>query len=145
MAGSEGARVSLRCSPFLLLLLGVLAGGCAGPATRVVLLPQADGSPSAVVVRATGESVSHMLSAPYQRAIVERGEPVAMMPGVAEDRRQADELSEIMADDTFVGRADRAVKLHRILTDLARRPASQHAGGRDREASVRRARRKRLR
>lgn len=74
MAGSEGARVSLRCSPFLLLLLGVLAGGCAGPATRVVLLPQADGSPSAVVVRATGESVSHMLSAPYQRAIVERGE-----------------------------------------------------------------------
>ena len=42
MAGSEGARVSLRCSPFLLLLLGVLAGGCAGPATRVVLLPQAE-------------------------------------------------------------------------------------------------------
>jgi OOP family OmpA-OmpF porin len=47
-------------------LIAVLLAACSTPGTRVVLLPQADGKPSAVVVRAKdGEEV---LSKPYQRA-----------------------------------------------------------------------------
>ena len=44
-------------------------GGCASPVgrTSVILLPQADGSPSAVVVRGN-DDVSHVLSVPWQRA-----------------------------------------------------------------------------
>jgi len=48
------------------VLLTALLAACSTPGTRVVLLPQADGKPSAVVVRAKdGEEV---LSKPYQRA-----------------------------------------------------------------------------
>lgn len=48
------------------LCLAALLAACAGPATRVVLLPQADGKPSAVIVRnKAGEQV---LTQPYQRA-----------------------------------------------------------------------------
>ncbi|MBT2321789.1 hypothetical protein J7E62_05365 [Variovorax paradoxus] len=44
--------------------------------TRVVLLPQADGSPSAVVVRSNNDS-EETLSKPYQRATARaRGGPV---------------------------------------------------------------------
>lgn len=47
-------------------LVALLLAACSSPGTRVVLLPQADGTPSAVVVRAKdGEEV---LSKPYQRA-----------------------------------------------------------------------------
>jgi OOP family OmpA-OmpF porin len=47
-------------------LVAALLAACSTPGTRVVLLPQADGKPSAVVVRAKdGEEV---LSKPYQRA-----------------------------------------------------------------------------
>ena len=47
-------------------LITVLLAACSTPGTRVVLLPQADGKPSAVVVRAKdGEEV---ISKPYQRA-----------------------------------------------------------------------------
>lgn len=47
-------------------LITALLAACSTPGTRVVLLPQADGKPSAVVVRAKdGEEV---LSKPYQRA-----------------------------------------------------------------------------
>jgi len=50
---------------FVALITSVLAA-CTTPGTRVVLLPQADGKPSAVVVRAKdGEET---LSTPYQRA-----------------------------------------------------------------------------
>ncbi len=60
-------RMSHR--PLLLLataLITALLAACSTPGTRVVLLPQADGQPSAVVVRAKdGEEV---LSKPYQRA-----------------------------------------------------------------------------
>lgn len=53
-------------------LLALLLGACSTPATRVVLLPQQDGSPSAVVVRTPdGERV---LSQPYQRATAHAGE-----------------------------------------------------------------------
>jgi outer membrane protein OmpA-like peptidoglycan-associated protein len=58
-------------------LISVLLAACSTPGTRVVLLPQADGTPSAVVVRAKdGEEI---LSRPYQRAtaaVGARGAPV---------------------------------------------------------------------
>jgi len=58
-------------------LTATLLAACSTPGTRVVLLPQADGKPSAVVVRAKdGEEV---LSQPYQRAtapVGARGAPV---------------------------------------------------------------------
>ncbi|MDQ0072998.1 outer membrane protein OmpA-like peptidoglycan-associated protein [Variovorax boronicumulans] len=60
---------SMSPRPLLLLstaLVTALLAACSTPGTRVVLLPQADGKPSAVVVRAKdGEEV---LSKPYQRA-----------------------------------------------------------------------------
>lgn len=70
-----------RRAPLSLLttaLVAVLLAACSTtPGTRVVLLPQADGKPSAVVVRAKdGEEV---LSTPYQRAtaaVGARGAPV---------------------------------------------------------------------
>ena len=49
------------------LLTAVLVGCAAPPTTRVVLLPQADGTPSAVVVRANNDD-ERTLSQPYQRA-----------------------------------------------------------------------------
>lgn len=66
-------RASLCAAAGVALLLAA----CSTPGTRVVLLPQADGQPSAVVVRAKdGEEV---LSTPYQRATAAlgaRGAPV---------------------------------------------------------------------
>ncbi|MDP9993697.1 OmpA family protein [Variovorax boronicumulans] len=60
---------SMSPRPLLLFstaLITALLAACSTPGTRVVLLPQADGKPSAVVVRAKdGEEV---LSKPYQRA-----------------------------------------------------------------------------
>jgi OOP family OmpA-OmpF porin len=49
----------------------VLLAACSTPATRVVLLPQADGHPSAVVVSANGGQET--LAKPYQRATAARG------------------------------------------------------------------------
>jgi outer membrane protein OmpA-like peptidoglycan-associated protein len=50
----------------LVSLITTLLAACSTPGTRVVLLPQADGKPSAVIVRAKdGEET---LSTPYQRA-----------------------------------------------------------------------------
>lgn len=55
-----------RSSLLLATTVALLLAACSSPGTRVVLLPQADGTPSAVVVRAKdGEEV---LSKPYQRA-----------------------------------------------------------------------------
>ncbi|KQX88816.1 OmpA family protein [Variovorax sp. Root473] len=55
-----------RSSLLLATTVALLLAACSAPGTRVVLLPQADGTPSAVVVRAKdGEEV---LSKPYQRA-----------------------------------------------------------------------------
>lgn len=52
-------------------LLAALLAGCAGPSTRVVLLPQPDGSPSAVeVTPRTGQSL--VLAQPYAAAEVGR-------------------------------------------------------------------------
>ncbi|WPG37088.1 OmpA family protein [Variovorax sp. EBFNA2] len=55
-----------RSSLLLATTVALFLAACSTPGTRVVLLPQADGTPSAVVVRAKdGEEV---LSKPYQRA-----------------------------------------------------------------------------
>ncbi len=60
------ARIALAC-------LAALLAGCAAPRTQVVLLPQADGSASAVVLRA-GQA-QQVLDQPYQRAsIAQRGD-----------------------------------------------------------------------
>lgn len=60
--------------------LGALAGAallaaCSTPATRVVLLPQDDGTPSAVVVRT--ENGQQQLDRPYQRATAPHGTQAA--------------------------------------------------------------------
>lgn len=44
----------------------VLLAGCAAPQTQVILLPQSDGRPSAVVLR--GAQGEQLLDQPYQRA-----------------------------------------------------------------------------
>lgn len=51
------------------LIAAALLAGCAAPATRVVLLPQPDGRPSALVVESNGGALT--LDKPYQRATVE--------------------------------------------------------------------------
>ncbi|WP_431094923.1 OmpA family protein [Polaromonas aquatica] len=57
---------------FLIFLLAALAGCSTG--TRVVLLPQEDGTPSSVVVRAReGTGAEAVLSAPFQRATAAQG------------------------------------------------------------------------
>jgi len=53
------------------LLSAALLAGCSTPATRVVLLPQPDGRPSAVVVGSNGGEIT--LDKPYQRATVKAG------------------------------------------------------------------------
>jgi OOP family OmpA-OmpF porin len=50
-----------------LVIAAAVLAGCASPGTRVVLLPQEDGSASAVVVRAKGGG-EQVVSQPYQRA-----------------------------------------------------------------------------
>lgn len=56
------------------LLAALLLAGCSTPATRVILLPQADGTPSSVVVRSNNDA-EQVLNQPYQRASVGRGAP----------------------------------------------------------------------
>jgi OOP family OmpA-OmpF porin len=59
---------TLRRTSLLLAatLAALLLAACSTPGTRVVLLPQADGRPSAVVVRS--KDGEELLSRPYQRA-----------------------------------------------------------------------------
>jgi OOP family OmpA-OmpF porin len=59
---------TLRRTSLLLAatLAALLLAACSTPGTRVVLLPQADGRPSAVVVRS--KDGEELLSKPYQRA-----------------------------------------------------------------------------
>ena len=59
------------------LLASALLAACSTPATRVVLLPQADGKPSAVVV--STEDGEETLNQPFERAtagVGKRGAPV---------------------------------------------------------------------
>ena len=60
------SRLKSRALPSLAVLVTALLAACSTPGTRVVLLPQADGKPSAVTVRVKdGEEI---LSKPFQRA-----------------------------------------------------------------------------
>ena len=54
------------------LVIALLAGRAMPPSTQVVLLPQADGSPSSVVV--VSGTASQTLVTPYQRATVVQGQ-----------------------------------------------------------------------
>jgi OOP family OmpA-OmpF porin len=58
--------MSRHASLFAAALVAMLLAACSTPGTRVVLLPQADGTPSAVVVRS--KDGEELLSKPYQRA-----------------------------------------------------------------------------
>ena len=58
----------------LSLSLALLLAACSTPGTRVVLLPQEGGAPSAVVVRAkAGPGAETTVSQPYQRATAASG------------------------------------------------------------------------
>ena len=59
------------CRFLAVVSASVLLVACSTPATRVVLLPQPDGLPSAVVVSANGGQET--LAKPYQRATATRG------------------------------------------------------------------------
>jgi len=60
--------MSWHCNPWSTICAAILGlGGCASPTTEVILLPQADGSRSAVVVSAKG-GASEWVGTPYQRA-----------------------------------------------------------------------------
>ena len=53
------------------MLAAALLGACAGPATQVILLPQPDGRPSGVVVRAAGGV--YVITQPFERATITAG------------------------------------------------------------------------
>ncbi len=63
-----------RLYPLALAALTLLLAACTTPSTRVVLLPQEGGAPSAVVVRAkAGAGAETTLSEPYHRATAALG------------------------------------------------------------------------
>ena len=63
---------------FLSLSLALLLAACSTPGTRVVLLPQEGGAPSAVVVHAkAGAGAETTLTQPYPRATAAAGAAVA--------------------------------------------------------------------
>ena len=63
----------------------LLIAACSSSGTRVVLLPRADGRPSAVVVRANGGE--EVLGKPYQRATASRNNPGAPVVDQADPAR----------------------------------------------------------
>ena len=63
-----------RLSRFAPVTLALLLAACSTPGTRVVLLPQEGGMPSAVVVQAkAGPGAQTVVSQPYQRATAAAG------------------------------------------------------------------------
>jgi outer membrane protein OmpA-like peptidoglycan-associated protein len=75
-----------RAATTLALVAALLATGCASVTDRVVLLPQADGSPSAVEVRAGQQRL--LLAQPWAAAELKGKElqPVAVEPAVVRQR-----------------------------------------------------------
>ncbi|RYF77685.1 MAG: OmpA family protein [Comamonadaceae bacterium] len=89
-----GARLPQPSFHLRLLSAAALAAflsACSTPATRVVLLPQEDGSASAVVVRTQGGE--QLLNQPYQRATAPRGSSAAP----ARDQADAAQLRQDLA------------------------------------------------
>lgn len=65
----------------------VLIAACSSTSTRVVLLPQADGRPSAVVVRANATGGEEVLKKPYERATARQGSAGAPVVDQADPAR----------------------------------------------------------
>jgi outer membrane protein OmpA-like peptidoglycan-associated protein len=78
-------------------LSAALLAACAAPSvTRVVLLPQADGTPSAVVVRSNNDT-EETLAKPYQRATARaRGGPVVDQADPARLQAENSALFELL-------------------------------------------------
>ncbi len=79
------------------IVSAVLLSACAAPATRVILLPQEDGSPSAVVVQSKGGEQT--LAKPYARAVAKANSssaPVVDQADPAQLRRDNAALFEMM-------------------------------------------------
>jgi len=81
-------------------LLGVLVGallmvGCSTPGTRVILLPQEDGSPSAVTVRTQGGE--QLVSQPFQRATAPLGSDAPPKLDQADPNEVRDKNKELFA------------------------------------------------
>lgn len=86
-----------RFSLIVAIALSALMAACSTPGTRVVLLPQADGKPSAVVV--STEDGEETLSKPYQRATAAagaRGAPVVDEADPAQVKSRNKELFDLM-------------------------------------------------
>src|SRR5437879_3957961 len=86
-----------RFSFLVAILLTALVAACSTPGTRVVLLPQADGKPSAVVV--STEDGEETLSKPYQRAtaaVGARGAPVVDEADASRVKAENKELFDLM-------------------------------------------------
>jgi len=84
--------VALPCALVLTLLLAACAAKPPRAVTTVTLLPQADGTPSAVVVTARDAAqgtTPQLLDAPYQSAQVARGETVGVRSGAADQVQAA--------------------------------------------------------
>lgn len=78
------------------LSAALLAACSAPPTTRVVLLPQADGTPSAVIVRANNDD-ERTLSEAYQRATARaRGAPVVDQADAARLQAENPALFELL-------------------------------------------------
>ncbi len=88
----------LRCFSLLVaILLSVLVAACSTPRTRVVLLPQSDGKPSAVVV--STDDGEETLSKPYQRAtaaVGARGAPAVDEADPGRVKAENKELFDLM-------------------------------------------------
>ena len=86
-------RFSLLCALISLALLSA----CSTPGTRVVLLPQADGKPSAVIV--STEDGAETLSEPFERAtaaVGKRGAPIVDKADPERVRASNKELFDLM-------------------------------------------------
>lgn len=69
--------------------------GCSTPGTRVVLLPQEDGSPSAVTVRTKGGE--QLVSQPFQQATAPLGSDAPPKLGQADPNEVRDKNKELFA------------------------------------------------
>ena len=81
----------MRCVLGILALLAL--AGCASPAARVTLLPQADGTTSSVVVQAKDKT--QLLSQPYQVAAVDSRDRIEAQSTTADEvaKRHSDLLA----------------------------------------------------
>ncbi len=87
-----------RAAALIAVLVVVALAGCASRGTRVVLLPQEDGSPSAVVVRANGaDGAEQTIDKPYERATVLVDSKKPPVVDQADPKKVAEENPELFA------------------------------------------------